>query len=109
MATITPVAVNTAGASLTLAAASGGGDTIATALAPRVVFVVRNAGGSSITVTLAGVVACSQGSTHNVVVTCPNGQDTDIVVPGQCVNPATGNVGVTYSAVTSVTVGAITN
>lgn len=109
MATITPTAVSTAGASLTLAAASGGGDTIATNNLPRVVFVVRNASGGSINVTLAGAVPCSQGSTHNVVVACPAGQDTDIAIPAQCVNTTTGNVAVTYSAVTSITVGAINN
>lgn len=109
MATITPVAVNAAGASLTLAAASGGGDTIATGGLTRVVFVVRNASGSSINATFAGVVPCSAGSLHNVVVPCPAGQDTDITVPSQCISPTTGNAGVTYSAVTSVTVGAITN
>lgn len=105
MATITPIASSTAGTTLTFAAASGGGDTIATAGYSNVKFLVIN-GGSSITVTFAGSVPCSQGSTHSVAVTVPTGDKT-ITIPAQCINATTGNVAVTYSAVTTVTVAAI--
>jgi hypothetical protein len=105
MATITPVATSTAGAVLPYAAASGGGDTLACGLtAAEVVLNVRN-GGSSITVTLAGAVPCSQGSLHNKVFTVAAG-DEEIVIPAQCINPTNGNVAITYSSVTSVTVAA---
>jgi hypothetical protein len=105
MATITPFAAS-ANAAVTFAAASGGGDTIAVGSAQRCTFIVRNASGSSITATLAAVNACSQGVLHNVVVTCAIG-DTDILIPASCIT-STGTCGVTYSAVTSITVAAVT-
>ena len=105
MATITPISAggNTA---VTYAAASAGGDVVATGTSSRTVFLVRNAG-SSITVTLTAVNACSQGVLHNVVITCPAG-DTEILIPPNC-ETTTGNCSVTYSSVTSVTIAAINN
>jgi hypothetical protein len=106
MATITPVTTTSAGTALSFAAASGGGDSLAVGLAGnKCVLHVRNGSGGSITVTLAGSIPCSQGSTHNTAITCAVG-DTEIVVPSQCINQTTGAVAVTYSAVTSVTVAA---
>jgi hypothetical protein len=73
------------------------------------VFLVRNASGGSITVTLAGINPCNQGFTHNQVVVCAVG-DTEIIPAPQTIDrtPATaGNVGVTYSAVTSLTVAVV--
>ena len=107
MATISPVALSSAGAAVTFAAASAGGDTVATGN-NRATLIVRNASGSSINVTLTGVVNCSQGFTHNVVVACAAGQDTEILLPAQAYN-TNGNVGVTYSSTTSITVAAIYN
>lgn len=108
MATLTPVSTNTAGEPVTLVAATSGGDTIACGLTgTKTTFVVANGSGSSITVTLAGAVACSQGSTHNVPYTVAANTTQYIVVPAQCINQTTGGVGVTYSAVTTVTVAAI--
>lgn len=110
MATITPVSsAGGATAVLTFASASGGGDTIAAASGKQVVLLVNNADASSKTVTLAGVVPCSQGSTHNVATSVAAGKTAEIPVPPQCIDPTTGNVAVTYSAVTSVTVAATTN
>lgn len=106
MATITPQSA-AANAAVTYAAATtGGGDSIAMGTNTRVAFLVRNASGSSITVTFTGAVTCSQGSTHNVPVTCAVG-DTAILVPAQAISPTTGNATVTYSAVTSITVAAV--
>jgi len=105
MATITPVQASTAGAGVTYVAASGGGDTVATGGYSNVKFMVRNASAASITVTFTGVVQCSQGGTHNVVVTCPVG-DTEITIPGQAVG-TNGNAAVAYSSAASVTVAAI--
>lgn len=104
MATITPTASVAAGATVGYTSAAGGGDTLVVG-SRTVTFLVRNGGGAPINVTFAGSVACSQGSTHDVVVACPVG-DTKILVPAQAVNVDTGNVAVTYSAVTSVTVAA---
>jgi hypothetical protein len=106
MATLTPLQVNNTAnpVLITYAAASGGGDTIATGGLTNVILKVRNGSGSAITVTLAGTIACSQGATHNVVVSCAATSDTEIPVPAQCINAVTGNVAVTYSAVTTVTV-----
>lgn len=107
MATITPVDTTAAiNNTLTYAAASGGGDTVVVPSGRAAKLLVRNASGGSITVTLAGVVVCSQGSTHNATATCAVG-DTEVTIPPQCVNPASGNVGVTYSATTSITVAAV--
>jgi hypothetical protein len=112
MATITPVSINaggTAGAQLTFAAASVGGDTIAAAAGAKLL--VNNASGSSITVTFTGTLVCpwTNGTVHNVPVTVAAGKVETIPVPGQCVDATLLSCGVTYSAVTSVTVAAITN
>lgn len=105
MATITPSAAAVAGGAVGYASASAGGDSIVVGSRSDVIFLVRNASGGSINVTFAGVLPCSQGSTHNVVVACPVG-DTKILVPPQSVAADTGLAGVTYSAATSITVAA---
>jgi hypothetical protein len=109
MATITPA--TTSGSAITYTAASAGGDTVAFGSATRPIIVVRNASASPITVTLAGVIACSQNFLHNQVVTCPVG-DTDIDPQNNVISqaPATyGQVTLTYSATASISVGAISS
>ena len=107
MATITPS--STSGSAVTFAAASAGGDTVAFGNASRPVILVQNGSAGSITVTLTAVNPCSQNFLHNQVVTCPVG--TTEIVPSAAVistSPATyGNVAASYSAATSVTVGAV--
>lgn len=68
---------------------------------------VINAGGSPITVTLNSLSNCGQGHDHNVVVTVPNGERRKIgqLDPGRF-SDSSGLVTVTYSGITSVTVGA---
>jgi hypothetical protein len=105
MATITPVRAAATGTAVTYAAASAGGDSLV-ANNNRVSLNVRNASGGSITVTLAGAIACSQGSLHNTAVVCAVG-DTEILVPPSAVAADTGLVAVTYSSATSVTVAAV--
>lgn len=107
MATITPVSVAIGGTAVPPAAASGGGDSIHAAT-PTTRLIVTNGGGSPITVTMAGVVVCPHvgGTVHNVATTVAAGATEQIPVPPQCIDPATGFVAVTYSAVTSVTVSA---
>ena len=110
MATITPPA--TSAGPLTYAAASAGGDTIAFGTATRPVILIRNASGSSITVTMAGVNPCDQGSLHNVPVVCAVG-DTEIDPPAQVIDASStatrGNVNLTYSATASITVAAVSS
>ncbi len=85
-------------------AASAGGDIIATGTATRPVVTIRNGSGGPVTVTLAGQNVCSQGFTHAVAYTCAVG-DTEILPPTNTI--ANGTVLLTYTAVTSVTVGAV--
>ena len=106
MATITPIPAS-ANTTVTFAAASAGGDTIACGSAQRTVLMIRNASGSAITVTLTAVNACSQGVLHNVIVSCAVG-DTDIAIPTATLT-SQGNCAITYSATTSITVAAVTN
>lgn len=108
MATITPVSVNTAGATVTYAAASGGGDTIVPAGARPVNLRVKNASGGSINVTFTGVVHCSRGFLHDTVIAVPIGEK-EIEVPADCFDPTTDHVAVGYSSPTSVTVAATTD
>jgi hypothetical protein len=109
MATITPS--NTSGAAVTFAAASAGGDTVAFGSASRPIVLVNNTSGSTVTVTLTAVNACSQNFLHNQSATCPTGITE--IVPNAAVIDGTaanrGNVLVTYSSATSVTVGAVSS
>lgn len=115
MATIQPTAASSA-ASITPVAASAGGDTFALGTAQRAVINIVNASGSSINVTLTAVDPCNVGAgfLHNVVVACAAGKTTPIGVAAydkntnQCID-ANGNVAVTYSATTSITVYATTD
>jgi hypothetical protein len=104
MATITPVSLAATGSDLTLAAATSGGDTIAAA--KDAILVVDNGNGGSITVTFAGEITCSQGSTHAVAVVVAAGKVRPIPVPTATVDAAAGTAAITYSTTTSVTVAA---
>jgi hypothetical protein len=110
MATINPQTVS--GGALTYTPASAGGDTVAFGSATRPIILIRNASAASITVTMTGVVPCNQGSLHNVPVTCAVG-DTEIDPPAQVIDASgtatRGNVGLTYSATTSITVAAVSS
>jgi len=106
MALLTPQSI-AAGGAVTYVAATAAGDTIS-ALSTTPVLVVRNASAAAVTVTVAGVAACNQGFTHSVVVSCAVG-DTEVPIPRWTVNTTTQQASITYSAVASVTVGAIAN
>lgn len=69
---------------------------------------VKNGSASSINVTVASPQLCSHGGTHPVVVAVPAGAEIMIgdFDPARF-NDATGNVTVTYSAVTTVTVAVV--
>lgn len=94
---------------LVYAAATAGGDTVTFGSSGHPIVVVRNASAAPVTVTLQGIVPCSQGFTHNVVYNCAVG-DTEIEPPANTLDTAAatrGNVNLTYSAVASVTVAAV--
>ena len=113
MAAITPVTPAIGGAVLALAAASGGGDTLAN-LKGNVFLVVNNGGVGSINVTLAAVTTARpadgpyppQTVANNVVAVGAGVQKIIGPIPA-AFNDGSGNIAVTYSGVSSVTVGAI--
>lgn len=107
MANITPIQLSSSNSNtFAFAAASGGGDTVINATAsPETVLVVNNASGSSITVTLAGISSCNFGVTHNATYTVAANTVLPIKIAGAYIN-SSNQVGVTYSAVTTVTVAA---
>lgn len=103
MATLSVQDINTAGVTLSFAAAAGGGDQFSND--GKTLLYVKNGGGGSINVTIASQRACDQGATHNTVVAVANGSEKTIgPFPPERYNDASGNAQVTYSGVTSVTV-----
>lgn len=108
MATI-PVTTSTTGgvAPPSFAAAAGGGDQFANN--GRTYYEVKNGGGSPVTVTFVRQKACDQGTVHTTTVSVPATTGDRICGPFDPVlfNDANGFVQVTYSAVTSVTVAAV--
>ena len=106
MATLTTQQIGVTGTAVTLAAAAGGGDAVLGD--DRTFLVVNNASGGSITVTVV-----IPGTTYG-----QNNPDIPVAVPAAgtryigpltaaMADPTTGLVGLTYSGVTSLTVGAV--
>lgn len=111
MANLTVQSVDTDGLNPALVAAAGGGDTITPADAGPHFLEVVNGGGSPITVTIDDPTSTDPGAASafnpDVAVSVTNGQRRLIKIDvGRYKNPSTGLVGISYSAVTSVTVGA---
>ena len=112
MATLTAQTITRAGTIETLAAATGGGD--AAPCNPDNYLKVNNGGGSAITVTLA-IPANASGYSSvayaNSVVSIAAGQAKLIgpLFPPVYQDPITGLCTITYSGVTSVTVGVFCN
>jgi hypothetical protein len=106
MAAITVQQISTAGLTATAAAAAAGGDTFLNN--GRTFFRAINGSGSPITVTIDSLVACNQGSDHNIAVAVAAGATTDIgPFPQDRFNSSAGVASVTYSGVTTLTVAAI--
>lgn len=106
MAALTIQTAGLTGLTKTMAAASAGGDTFAND--GKTVFSVKNGGASAITVTINSQHLCNQGFDHDLVVSVAAG--SEISFPELDIyrfNDTSGNVVVTYSAVTSVTVAAV--
>jgi hypothetical protein len=105
VATLTVQDITTAGqVPASLVAAAGGGDQFPND--GRTMFEVANGSGGSITVTFASQKPCDQGSTHNTAVAVAAGA-TKRIGPFDPTryNDGNGMVQVTYSGVTSLTVG----
>lgn len=108
MATLTPQVINRAGITEALVAASGGGD--AAPCSSDSYLKVVNGGGGSINVTLAIPTAISPFANvtyTNIVVAVANGSHKVIgpLTPAVFQDPVTSLCTITYSGVTSVTVG----
>lgn len=106
MAQLTVQTSNLAGLNKTYVSADVAGDTFLND--GQTYLFVKNAGASSINVTVTAVTQCNHGSLHNVVVAVPAGAEVQIgkFDPARF-NNASGLVSVSYSAVTSVTVAVV--
>lgn len=106
MATLTSQQISLAPAASTLAAASVGGDKVAPG--DTTFLEVLNSSGSSITVTIDSVTPSNYGDDTNVVVTVAAGARKKIgpLRASRFAGAVDGLVSVTYSDVTTVTVGA---
>jgi len=95
-----------AGTALNYVAATGDGDTIPPN--DRGMLLVRNAGAGSVTVTVAVPGSTKYGQANpDVAVAVAAGADVAVgPFPADLADPASGHVGITYSAVASVTVAA---
>lgn len=103
MALLTPVQITRAGTTITLVAAAAGGDTYDNANAPTLE--INNASGSPITV-YAAIYADGQTIIQGRAWAIAAGARVRIAaMTGQYSNPANGQVSLTYSGVTTLTVG----
>jgi hypothetical protein len=107
MATLAVQSITRAGLTPAFTAAAGGGDQFTAD--ERTYLVVKNGSGAGITVTCAGQqVPAPNLTTTMPAVTVPAGQEKWIgPFPAPLFADTNGNVLVTYSAVTTVTVGAV--
>jgi hypothetical protein len=107
MATLAYQQVKTSGVALSLAAANGGGDSIP----PNAngALVVKNGGGSGITVTVVVPGNTKYGPANPDIAVSVAAGATELIgpLPNDLRNPTTGLVDLTYSGVTTVTVGGI--
>lgn len=106
MATLTVSAVTPSGvAEAALVAAAAGGDQFSNN--GKTFLKVTNGGGAPITVTIVAQRACDQGTIHSIANSVANAT-TELMGPFDTgrYNDASGFVQITYSAVTTVTVGA---
>lgn len=107
MATLAVQAAAASGVALSTVAAAGGGDVFSNN--GKTVLFVNNGGGGSITVTITPQNTLPGGyALANVAVTLTAGQAKYLgTYDPQYFNNSNGQVAVTYSGVTSVTVGAL--
>jgi hypothetical protein len=106
MAQLTVQSIVGTGLAPSFAAAAAGGDSFLND--GKTFLEVKNASGSSITVTITAQNPCNQGQLHNLAVSVPattGDRMIGLLLPS-IFNDANGLVQVTYSAVTSLTVAA---
>lgn len=105
MALLATQAVGLAGTTLTLAAATGGGDTFTPG--DNVFLEVNNGSGAPITVTIDSKVLSNYGTDEDIIVSVAAGARVGIgPLPAQrFADPNTGLGNITYSGVTTLTVG----
>lgn len=105
MATLTVQNIVKTGLTPSYSAAAAGGDQYAITDSRTYVH-VKNGGGSSITVTINSQKACDQGGDHDLAVSVTNGQER-LIGPLEYARFKNGGgyVQITYSGVTSVTIG----
>lgn len=106
MALLAKQALSSVGSVPTLAAATGGGDTVAMDGGGTAILVVKNGDASPKTVTV-GDARTPLGQTQPGVPLVIAAGATGYIVLDPATANSTGVVAVTYSAVTSVTVGAV--
>ena len=105
MAVLTVQQAALTGLNSSYGAAAGGGDQFANT--GKAMLHVKN-GASSKTVTVDSQTPCSQGVDHDAVVAIPAGEERMIgPFPKARFDDANGDVQITYSAVTSVTVAVV--
>lgn len=106
MATLTVQKAVGTGLTPSYSAAAGGGDQFANS--GKAMLHAKNGSGGSITITVNSQVNCSQGFDHDFAVAIPAGEERMIgPFPKSRFDDANGNVQITYSAVTSLTVAVI--
>ena len=107
MALLTATTASLLGTTVTYAAASAGGDTMA--FSANTELRIKNASGGSITATLAvpGNTEFGQAQPAVAIAVAAGAEKAIALRPG-LVNNGTGVISVTYSAVTSVTVALVT-
>ena len=107
MATLQPQVVTLLGITPTLVAAEAGGDEFVNS--GRDFIHIKNGGGAAIDVTINSQVNCNQGVDHDVVVSVPatTGEKFIGPFPKDRFDDAANKVQITYSAVTSVTIGIV--
>jgi hypothetical protein len=107
MAVLSAQQITPTGTAVTYAAASAGGDRVP--VGPNNFVHVKNGGGSTITVTINSIRACSYGFDHDLAPTIAAGADKMIGPITDRFQDVDGLAGIAYSAVTSVTVAAVTH
>jgi len=107
MATLTPQEIVLTGITPTLVAAEAGGDEFVNS--GRDFIHIKNGDASSMDVTINSQTPCDQGVDHDVVVAVPASTGEKFIgpFPKDRFNDAAGKVQITYSAVTSVTIGIV--
>lgn len=106
MANITPTAIAKNASTLETLVAANTSESIQ-APTPNDILVVNNGGGGSINVTFLALVACDQGTLHDVVVAVAAAARRVIPMPTPLNRylDASGNLPLAYSGVTTVTAG----